>query len=73
MWADWTTPKFRSNYSTGLATLSIEVDSLAITRMHLAVIYDMYKRNELVVGSRRGVGLSYARNAGMYEIQICGK
>jgi hypothetical protein len=41
--------------------------------MHLAVIYDMYKRNELVVGSRRGVGLSYARNAGMYEIQICGK
>jgi hypothetical protein len=39
--------------------------------VHLAVIYDVYKRSKIVVGSRRGAPLSSRGMRGMHDCEEC--
>jgi hypothetical protein len=54
--------------------LSAEVDALAINRTYLAVIYNVFYRSELAIGSRSGVALSgrawYVRNVWNAEFVV---
>jgi hypothetical protein len=48
-----------------------QVDALAMNRIHLAIIYYVYKRGELIVGSQRRALLFRGGMRGMQDCVEC--